>query len=151
MQNRGLAHTIRKGYAQARHIQETEATMRSIVYVGMDVHKDTVSIAILRDNNMHVEYERTLRNEPGQMKKFFKKLKEKEESILSCYEAGPTGFTLYRMLEEMEITCYVAAPTLIPRKPGDQIKTDKRDAKTLARSLSGLNSWNFNFLNRNSP
>ncbi|MCD4783211.1 MAG: IS110 family transposase [Candidatus Eremiobacteraeota bacterium] len=109
--------------------------MRSIVYVGMDVHKDTVSVAILRDNNMHVEYERTLRNEPGQMKKFFKRLKEKEESILSCYEAGPTGFTLYRMLEEMEITCYVAAPTLIPRKPGDQIKTDRRDAKTLAKVL----------------
>ena len=109
--------------------------MRSIIYVGMDVHKETVAVAILRDNNRDFEYEKTLRNEPGVIKKFFKRLKEKEESILSCYEAGPTGFTLYRMLEEMEITCYVAAPTLIPRKPGDQIKTDRRDAKILAKVL----------------
>lgn len=109
--------------------------MRSIIYVGMDVHKETISVAILRDNNRDFEYERTLRNEPGVIKKFFKRLKEKEESILSCYEAGPTGFTLYRMLEEMEITCYVAAPTLIPRKPGDNIKTDRRDAKILAKVL----------------
>ena len=120
---------------QARHIQETEATMRSIVYVGMDVHKETIAIAVFRDSNKNVEFERTIRNEPGKVKKFFNKLKEKEESILSCYEAGPTGFVLYRILEEMEITCYVAAPSLLPRKPGDRIKTDKRDAVMLAKVL----------------
>ena len=120
---------------QARHIQETEATMRSIVYVGMDVHKETIAIAVFRDSNRNVEFERTIRNEPGKIKKFFNKLKEKEGNILSCYEAGPTGFVLYRILEEMEITCYVAAPSLLPRKPGDRIKTDKRDAVMLAKVL----------------
>lgn len=120
---------------QARHIQETEATMRSIVYVGMDVHKETIAIAVFRDSNKNVEFERTIRNEPGKVRKFFNKLKEKEESILSCYEAGPTGFVLYRILEEMEITCYIAAPSLLPRKPGDRIKTDKRDAVMLAKVL----------------
>ena len=109
--------------------------MNSLIYVGMDVHKETIAIAIFRDNNRNVEFERTIRNEPGQIKKFFKRLKDKEENIISCYEAGPTGFTIYRQLEEMEITCLVAAPSLLPRKPGDKIKTDKRDAIMLAKVL----------------
>lgn len=109
--------------------------MNSLIYVGMDVHKETIAIAIFRDNNKNVEYERQIRNEPGQIKKFFKRLKEKKENIICCYEAGPTGFTLCRQLEEMEITCLVAAPSLLPRKPGDMIKTDKRDAIMLAKVL----------------
>jgi transposase len=109
--------------------------MRSIIYVGMDVHKETIALAIFRDSNRNVEFERQIRNEPGQIKKFFKKLKEKDDNILSCYEAGPTGFGIYRILEEMKITCYVAAPSLLPRKPGDRIKTDKRDAILLAKVL----------------
>lgn len=109
--------------------------MRSIVYVGMDVHKETIAIAVFRDSNNNVEFERQIRNEPGRIRKFFNKLKEKEENILSCYEAGPTGFALYRILEEMNISCYVAAPSLLPRKPGDRIKTDKRDAIMLAKVL----------------
>jgi len=102
--------------------------MNSVIYVGMDVHKETIAIAVFRDNNKNVEFERQIKNEPGQIKKFFKKLKDKGEKILSCYEAGPTGYVIYRLLEEMEITCFVAAPSLLPRKPGDKIKTDKRDA-----------------------
>ena len=109
--------------------------MNSLIYVGMDVHKETIAIAVFRDSNRNVEFERTIKNEPGKVKKFFNKLKEKGESILSCYEAGPTGFDLYRILEEMNITCYVAAPSLLPRKPGDRIKTDKRDAIMLAKVL----------------
>ena len=109
--------------------------MRSIIYVGMDVHKETIAIAVFRDNNKNVEYERQIRNEAGQIIKFFKKLKEREENIISCYEAGPTGFSLYRILEEMDISCYVAAPSLLPRKPGDRIKTDKRDAVMLGKVL----------------
>ena len=100
--------------------------MNSLIYVGMDVHKETIAIAVLRDN---------CKNDPGQIRKFFKKLKDKGEHLLSCYEAGPTGYTLYRLLEEMEITCYIAAPSLLPRKPGDKIKTDKRDAIMLAKVL----------------
>ena len=109
--------------------------MNSLIYVGMDVHKETIAIAIFRDNNRNVEFEKTIRNEPGQIKRFFKRLKDKEGNIISCYEAGPTGFTIYRQLEEMEITCLVAAPSQLPRKPGDRIKTDKRDAIMLAKVL----------------
>lgn len=109
--------------------------MESIFYVGMDVHKETIAIAVFRDRNRAVEFELTIKNEPGKIKKFFTKLKEKGENIISCYEAGPTGFTIYRLLEAMTITCYVAAPSLLPRKPGDRIKTDKRDAILLAKVL----------------
>ncbi|MCP4051453.1 MAG: IS110 family transposase [Mesoflavibacter sp.] len=109
--------------------------MSSIIYVGMDVHKETIAIAVLRDNCKNVEYERQIKNEPGLIKKFFNRLKDKSENILSCYEAGPTGFTIHRLLDEMEITCYVAAPSLLPIKPGDRIKTDKRDAIMLAKVL----------------
>jgi transposase len=109
--------------------------MNSVIYVGMDVHKETIAIAVLRDNSGNTEFERQIRNEPNQIKKLFKKLKDKGENIVCCYEAGPTGFTLFRQLEDMEITCYVAAPSLLPRKPGDRIKTDKRDAVMLAKVL----------------
>jgi transposase len=101
----------------------------------MDVHKDTISIAVMRDWNRNVEYERQIRNEPNKVKKFFNRLKEKEEMILACYEAGSCGNTIYRMLEELEVTCYIAAPTLLPRKPGERVKNDKRDAVLLAKAL----------------
>jgi transposase len=113
----------------------TEVTMRSVIYVGMDVHKETIAIAVMRDSNRNVEFERQIRNEPGQVKKFFNRLKEKEEMILTCYEAGPCGYTLYRLLEEIEIICYIAAPSLLPRKPGERIKTDRRDAVMLVKAL----------------
>lgn len=100
----------------------------------MDVYKETIAIAVLRDNSKNIEFERQIKNEPRQIKKFFKKFKDKGENI-NCYEAGPTGFALYRLLEEMDITCYVAAPSLLPRKPGDRIKTDRRDAILLAKVL----------------
>ena len=60
--------------------------MESIVYVGMDVHKETIAIAVFRDRNMNVEYERQIKNEPGHIRKYFKKLKEKEQNIISCYQ-----------------------------------------------------------------
>ncbi len=109
--------------------------MNSVLYVGMDVHKETIVLAGMRDGNQFAEFERTIRNEPGQVKKFFQRLSERETNMFTCYEAGPTGYTLYRQLEELEIPCYIAAPSLLPRKPGDRVKTDKRDALMLARNL----------------
>ena len=109
--------------------------MNSLLYVGMDVHKESIAIAVLRDFSRNTEFERQIRNEPAQINKFFKRLLDKGESMICCYEAGPTGFMLYRQLEEMGISCYVAAPALLPKKPGDRIKTDKRDAIMLAKVL----------------
>ena len=113
--------------------------MNGLFYVGMDVHKEKISIAVIRDNSRSIEFERQIRNEPGRIKKYFTKLQEKSANIICniicCYEVGPTGFTLYRQLEEMKITCYVAAPSMLPRKPGNWIKTDSRDAVLLAKAL----------------
>ena len=114
--------------------------MESLYYVGMDVHKDTITLAVYRDQNRDPEYLRTMKSDSRAVSRFFEKLKEKESTILSCYEAGPTGFRRYRQLDEMHISCFVAAPTLLPRKPGDRIKTDNRDALLLAKALRNQES-----------
>ncbi len=64
--------------------------MNSLFYVGMDVHKETISLAVIRDNSRTIEFERQIRNEPGGIKKYFTKLKDRSANIICCYEAGPT-------------------------------------------------------------
>ena len=76
----------------------------------------------------------TKENKPSVIKKFFSKLK-KTGRVICCYEAGFSGYTLYRLLTAMGIKCIVAAPGLLPTKPGKRIKTDRRDAKSLAKNL----------------
>src|SRR6202008_4647053 len=66
-------------------------------------------------------------------RKFIKKLGSPEQ-LRACYEAGPTGFMLYWQLTQLGVDCAVVAPTLVPQKPGDRVKTDRRDALKLARS-----------------
>jgi transposase len=108
--------------------------MESIYYTGMDVHKDSVSIVVFKDNDVKPEIVVKKPNQPSVLKKFFEKLKSKG-IIIACYEAGFSGFTLYRMLIEMSIQCVVAAPGLLPKKPGKRIKTDRLDAQALAKNL----------------
>lgn len=109
--------------------------MNSVFYVGMDVHKETISLAVFEGNKPIPYSETKIKNGPTQVSKYFNNLKQKNSMIISCYEAGPTGFTLYRQLEKMDITCYVVAPSLLPQKPGDRIKTDRKDALLLAKAL----------------
>lgn len=109
--------------------------MNSVFYVGMDVHKETISVTVFDGNRREPSSESVIKNNQSQIAKYFKRLQSKNEMIICCYEAGPTGFTLHRFLENLGITCYVVAPTLLPRKPGDRIKTDKRDALLLAKAL----------------
>lgn len=108
--------------------------MNSVIYVGMDVHKETVFIVGYKDNEQTPSIVIQKKNREFELRKYFKKLQEKGE-LLCCYEAGPSGYSTYRMLESMSIACLVAAPGLIPRKPSERIKTDKRDADMLARNL----------------
>ena len=108
--------------------------MNKICYIGLDVHKKNIVMGESIDvgkGNMTGEF---LNTDSG-VNKLLKKLKHisTEHDVKICYEAGPCGFTLKRILEKHGFTCDVAAPSLIPQKAGDKIKTDKRDAIKLAR------------------
>jgi len=100
-------------------------------FVGLDVHKDTITIAVA-EGDRAPDVMATI---PHDIPKLVRKLRKLGpiESTSCCYEAGPTGYGLYRALKELGIECTVVAPGLVPKKAGDRIKTDKRDAVRLAR------------------
>ncbi len=101
----------------------------------MDVHKDSIAIAVLYAGKSEKEDVSTIKNEETSIKRFFNKLRKETRQIESCYEAGVTGYPLYRFLTGMGIECKVVAPGKIPRKVSDRIKTDSRDAIKLAKLL----------------
>jgi len=97
----------------------------------MDVHKDSISIGILRPDEEAPDVEKIF-NDEASVRRFLNRFAD--HRVLSvCYEAGPTGYELHRLLTSMGIRCQVIAPSLIPRSPGDRVKTDKRDCRKLAR------------------
>lgn len=102
-------------------------------YVGMDVHAETIAVAVVESDGRERDVG-TIPNRPESIRKCLKKLGQPQE-LRCCYEAGPTGYVLYWQLAEMGIECTVVAPTLIPTKAGDRVKTDRRDARKLARYL----------------
>ncbi len=103
---------------------------RDLIHLGMDVHKDSISIATLRpDDSMDVE---KIFHDEASVRRFLHRFPDRR-SLSTCYEAGPTGYELHRLIEGMGIRCDVVAPSLIPKAPGDRVKTDRRDARKLAR------------------
>jgi transposase len=107
----------------------------SVIYVGMDVHKDSIVIAIAREGREAAEKWKTIPNDGVRLVKALKTLVKHDETLKVCYEAGPTGFGLCRRLREAGVDCIVVAPSLVPGKPGDRVKTDLRDARKLAHFL----------------
>jgi transposase len=107
----------------------------SVVYVGLDVHKDSIVIAVAREGREAAENWKTIPNDGVQLRKSLKMLLRNNEVLKVCYEAGPTGFGLCRCLREAGIDCLVVAPSLVPSKAGDRVKTDRRDARKLAHFL----------------
>lgn len=105
--------------------------MRNTIHVGLDVHQRSIAVAELWGSGSE-PIVREIPNSPSTIRKLFSKLKSRGE-LRCCYEAGPCGFELYRLLGHLGITCDVIAPALIPRRAGDRIKTDRRDAVKLAR------------------
>src|SRR5579864_6778350 len=103
-------------------------------YVGLDVHRATISVAIADPDQAPVSYGK-IANEPTAIHKLMQKLGGPERIVHVAYEAGPTGYVVQRQLSELGIDCLVVAPSLIPVRAGDRVKTDRRDALKLARLL----------------
>lgn len=101
-------------------------------YVGLDVSKEKIAVAIAEEGREAPRYWGVIDHTSEAIKKLMKKLGD-TKTLRVCYEAGPTGYALYRLLSDMGIHCEVIAPSLIPQKPGERIKTDRRDAIRLAQ------------------
>ncbi len=108
----------------------------STIYVGLDVHKDSIAVAYApEDRGADLVSLGTIGTRQGDIDKLIRRLQSKGAALVFVYEAGPCGYWLYRYLTRKGLPCHVVAPSLIPRKPGDRVKTDRRDALTLARLM----------------
>lgn len=103
-------------------------------FIGLDVHAATISVAVV-DEAGPVEELGAIQNEPAAIRRLIDRIGAPDVHLVSAYEAGPTGYVLHRQLTGLAVESIVAAPSLIPRAPGQRIKTDRRDAAKLARLL----------------
>ena len=103
-------------------------------FVGLDVSEETIAVAVAERGSAPPRYLGSVPNTPEAVRKLVRRL-GRPEGLLTCYEAGPTGYGLYRLLTGLGVRCIVVAPSLTPVRPGDQVKTDRRDALRLAQLL----------------
>jgi transposase len=107
---------------------------QGIIFVGLDVHKDTIVVALAESGRRgEVRQHGKIANTPANLKGLAGKLSRSGRELRFCYEAGPCGYGIQRQLAAAGHECVVVAPSLMPRKPGDRIKTDRRDAINLAK------------------
>ncbi len=106
--------------------------MGDLRFVGLDVHKESIAIAVAEQGGGPAQ---TVATVPHEMRSLMKQLRKLASvgPVRCCYEAGPTGFALQRALQKEGIACVVIAPSLTPKQAGDRVKTDRRDAEKLAR------------------
>ena len=102
-------------------------------YVGLDTHKETVAVSVGDAIGGKARYYGEIANTPEAIRKLVKKLCPDGEVISFCYEAGPCGYEIYRQISQLGHHCSVVAPSLIPVKPGERVKTDRRDSEKLCR------------------
>jgi len=110
---------------------------KNITWVGLDAHKKAINVAVLVGYETRPQ-EWVVEHKPAAIRRLVKKLVRDADGdeVRCCYEAGPCGYALQRQIEaEGPVICEVIAPALIPRKPGERIKTDRRDARKLAELL----------------
>src|SRR5688572_9592008 len=105
--------------------------MSKVRFIGLDVHAETIAVAVAEAAG-EVRSLGVVPNRPESVRKLIQKLGPVQH-LRACYEAGPTGYVLYWQLTQMGVACEVIAPSLVPTKAGDRVKTDRRDAEKLAR------------------
>ena len=106
------------------------------LYVGMDVHKEAIAIAyVAQAHGAEVVSLGPIGTRQCDIDKLIRQLQSKSKQLVFVYEAGPCGYWLYRYLTKQGYLCWVVAPSLIPKKAGDRVKTDRRDAMPLARLM----------------
>lgn len=106
--------------------------MSNVRFIGLDVHAETIAVAVAEPDGA-VRSLGVIPNRPDSIRRLMKKLGPADQ-LRVWYEAGPTGYVVYWQLTALGVTCEVVAPTLVPVKAGDRVKTDRRDALKLARS-----------------
>jgi transposase len=108
----------------------------STLYIGMAVHQESIAVAyIAQDHGAEVTYLGPIGTRQADIDHLVRKLQSKANHLVFVYEAGPCGYWLYRYLTKKGYACWVVAPSLIPQKAGDRVKTDRRDAVQLARLM----------------
>jgi transposase len=110
----------------------------SIIFIGLDTHKEFVEVAYVEeDRHAQTVHLGRMPSSKVSLKKLARQLQSKypKATLHFVYEAGPCGYWIYRLLTSLGHPCYVVAPSLIPKKPGERIKTDRRDAMKLANLL----------------
>src|SRR5262245_23074869 len=111
-------------------------TQASTLFVGLDVHKETIAVAyVAEEREAAVLSLGTIGTRQCDIDKLIRKLQSKGKPLHFVYEAGPCGYWLYRYLTKKNLKCWMVAPSQIPKKAGDRVKTDRRDAVQLARLL----------------
>lgn len=106
--------------------------MESIAYVGMDVDKEKIAVAVIRDYEGAPRMQQVIPNRLSAIEGLIGKLDGEYDRITACYEAGACGFELHRRLTDLGVLAAVVAPASVPKKANDRIKTDRRDAAKLA-------------------
>src|SRR5262245_21315902 len=106
------------------------------VFVGLDVHKDTISVAYAAGGSTSPpHYVGQIGTRHSDVDKLVRRLKSHSPKLVFAYEAGPCGYALHRYLTGKGLDCRVIAPSLIPKRPGDRVKTDRRDSVEIARLM----------------
>src|SRR6516165_4070618 len=125
---------VAPGWPVPSLMHRRRALKHLITYIGLDVHKETIAVALAEAGlRGDVREYGKIANTPAAVKALVAKLARNGHELRFCYEAGPCGYGIQRQLTALKHDCMVVAPSLIPRRPGERIKTDRRDAINVAK------------------